>query len=86
MAASSLLKEVRKGASLDRAWRVIEGNGRFSKFETIRNEIATFREGSSSEFRSLGDKLRRGTFRFPPARAVLIPKGNKKDRPSSAGA
>lgn len=51
MAASSLLKEVRKGASLDRAWRVIEGNGRFSKSETVRSEIETFRESSSSKLR-----------------------------------
>lgn len=82
MAASPLLKEVRKGASLDRAWRVIEGNGRFSKSETVRTEIETFREGASSKLRSLGDRLRRGTFRFPPARAVPIPKGDRKDRAS----
>ncbi|WP_020091127.1 reverse transcriptase domain-containing protein [Methylobacterium sp. 285MFTsu5.1] len=82
MAGSALLKEVRRGASLERAWRVIEDNGRFSKSETVRSEIEGFRENASSKLRSLGDRLRRDTFRFPPARAVPIPKGNKKDRAS----
>jgi RNA-directed DNA polymerase len=82
MAGSALLKEVRRGASLERAWRVIEDNGRFSKSETVRTEIEAFRENASSKLRSLGDRLRRDTFRFPPARAVPIPKGNKKDRAS----
>lgn len=82
MTGSLLLKEVRKHASVERAWRVIEDNGRFSKSETVRSEIEAFRENASSKLRSLADRLRRGTFRFPPARAVPIPKGNKKDRAS----
>ncbi len=80
MVGSPLLKEVRSRPSLERAWRVIEDNGRFSKSETVRSEIETFREKAFGKLRSLGDRLRRGTFRFPPARAVPIPKGDKKDR------
>ncbi len=82
MAGSPLLKEVRSRTNLERAWRVIEDNGRFSKSETVRSEIEAFRERAFNKLRSLGDKLRRGTFRFPPARAVPILKGNKKDRAS----
>ncbi len=78
--ASQLLKEVRSRANLDRAWRVIEENGRFSKSDIVRSEIETFREQAFSNLRSLSDKLRRGTFRFRPARGVPIPKGGKKDR------
>lgn len=80
MSGSPLLKRVRSGRSLESAWRVIEGNGRFSKSETVRSEIETFRDKASLKLRSLSDRLRRGSFRFPPARAVPIPKGDKKDR------
>lgn len=80
MAGSPLLKEVRSRASLERAWRMIEENGRFSKSETVRSEIEAFREKAFSKLQSLNGRLRRGTFRFPPARAVPIPKGDKKDR------
>nr|USU33071.1 reverse transcriptase/maturase family protein [Methylobacterium sp. OTU13CASTA1] len=59
---------------------MIEDNGRFSKSETVRSEIENFRDRATLKLRSLSDKLRRGTFRFPPARAVPIPKGDKKDR------
>jgi hypothetical protein len=80
MSGSPLLKRVRSGRSLEAAWRVIEDNGRFSKSETVRSEIETFRDRASLKLRSLSDRLRRGAFRFPPARAVPILKGDKKDR------
>ncbi|MCJ2084232.1 reverse transcriptase domain-containing protein [Methylobacterium sp. J-090] len=77
---SPLLRQVRSRASLEASWRVIEANGRFSKSETVRNEILAFRENAFGNLTSLGARLRRGTFRFPAARAVPIPKGDKKDR------
>lgn len=80
MAGSPLLKQVRSRPNLERAWRKIEENGRFSKSETVSSEIESFREKASSKLQSLGDRLRRGTYRFPPARAVPIPKGDKRDR------
>ncbi len=67
MAGSPLLKQVRSRPNLERAWRKIEENGRFSKSETVSSEIEAFREKASSKLQSLGDRLRRGTYRFPPA-------------------
>lgn len=77
---SPLLRQVRSRTSLEAAWRVIEENGRFSKSETVRTEIAAFHEKAFGKLTSLAGRLQRGTFTFPPSRAVPIPKGNKKDR------
>ena len=80
MVESPLLKEVRSRGSLERAWRTIEDNGRFSTSEAVRFEIEAFREKAFSKLPYISQRLRRGSFRFPPARAVPIPKGDKKNR------
>ncbi|MBS0533841.1 MAG: RNA-dependent DNA polymerase [Proteobacteria bacterium] len=79
--STPLLKKVWSHHSLERAWRVIEENARTSKSDDVKKEIALFKEDSSTRLRSLCGKLSRGTFRFPPAKGVPIPKKGNDGRP-----
>jgi retron-type reverse transcriptase len=76
---SSSLKQVYRLRNLEAAWKAIHENGRSSKSESVRNEIALFEEESSSKIRSLAVRLVKGRFKFPPARGIAIRKENKKD-------
>lgn len=78
MVGSLLLKQVRSRPNLERAWRVVEDNSRFSGSETIRVEVDIFREKYSTNIRTISDQLREGRYKFQPARGVPIPKAGKK--------
>jgi RNA-directed DNA polymerase len=70
----SLRKEVRSLKHLERAWRVIEENGRYSKSESVKKEINAFQERANTSLRSISGRLCRDSFVFPPARGIPIPK------------
>lgn len=72
--ATDPFKIVCSYASLEAAWRAIEGNGRFSTSTTVRGEIDQFRENTGTKLRSLSYRLSRDRFVFPPARGIPIPK------------
>lgn len=80
MTQQDLLKKTRSILNLERAWRTIQENGRSSRSDDIRAEIAKFQEESSSNIRSLNYRLSRGQFRFPAARGVPIPKLDARGR------
>ncbi len=67
-------KKVCSYATLEAAWRAIEGNGRFSTSVTVRSEIDQFRENSGTKLRSLSYRLSRESFVFPAAKGIPIPK------------
>jgi retron-type reverse transcriptase len=75
--ATELLKSVWSLHSLERAWRVIEENARTSQSEDVKREINVFREEAPRRLRSLSSKLSRGSFQFPPAKGIPIPKRGK---------
>lgn len=80
---SELLTKVRSQRQLERAWRLVEANGRFSTSETVRSEIAAYAQEFQANIRSLNRRLQRGTYQFPPSRGVAIPKtksNGQKDR------
>ncbi len=71
---SRLLKKVRSKRNLESAWKVIEENGRSSKSKTVRNEIERFREDPTKNIELLYRSLQKGTFVFPPAKGIALPK------------
>lgn len=71
---SDLLKAVRKQDNLERAWSVIQRNGRTSKSEFVRLELERFAEDAARNLRSLKGRLGSGSFRFAKAKGVPIPK------------
>jgi RNA-directed DNA polymerase len=75
---SELLKEVRSLRCLEAAWRSVRTNGLASQSERVRKEIEKFDENAAGNLRSLKSRLGHGTFKFPPARGVPIPKPGKK--------
>jgi retron-type reverse transcriptase len=79
LAPLSLKLQVCKLRNLEAAWKAIQENGRSSKSEDVRNEIATFEQDAASNLRSLAARLTKGTFKFLPARGVKMPKANKRD-------
>jgi len=72
--ASHLIKTVRKLDNLERAWRVIQENGRTSTSDAVKLELETFGEDAPHNLRSLQARLNQGTFKFAKARGVPIPK------------
>jgi RNA-directed DNA polymerase len=72
--ASELIKAVRNQRNLERAWSVIQRNGRTSKSEEVRLELETFAEDAPSNLRSIKSRLGHNTFKFEPAKGVPIPK------------
>jgi RNA-directed DNA polymerase len=75
--ASALLREVRSLRCLEAAWRSVRTNGLASKSELVRKEIEKFDENAPRNLRSLKSRLGHGTFKFPPARGIAIPKRGK---------
>ncbi|WP_209427606.1 reverse transcriptase/maturase family protein, partial [Pararhodobacter sp. SW119] len=69
----SLVREVRKAATLHQAWFSIRDNARASKSSTTKKEVRDFEQRLPLRIRSLQDKLREG-YRFEPPVGVLIPK------------
>jgi retron-type reverse transcriptase len=64
---------------LEAAWRNVRTNGLGSKSDAVRKEIQPFDEDPAGKLRSLKSRLGHGSFKFPPARGVPIPKPGKKD-------
>ena len=77
---SALLKAVFKLDNLERAWRVIQENGRTSKSEVVKLELEDFAEDASHNLRSLMGRLHRKTFKFGKAKGVPIPKVDAQGR------
>ena len=77
--ASKLLTQVRSLRSLEAAWRNVRANGIASKSDAVQKEIQKFDEDPYRNLRSLKSRLGHGSFKFPPARGVPIPKPGKKD-------
>jgi hypothetical protein len=75
-----LLKKVRSTDNLERAWRTINENGRTSKSEDVKAELAAFYEDAPRNLRSLKYRLSRNKFRFPAAKGVPIPKLDAKGK------
>lgn len=70
----NLLQKVRSSKNLESAWRTIQGNGRSSKSEDVRADIAKYQEDAAGNLRSLQRRLSSGKFKFPPAKGIPIPK------------
>ena len=80
--SSELIKAVRRLDNLERAWRVIQQNGRSSKSETVRLELERFAEDAPRNLRSLKGQLGSGRFKFEKAKGVPIAKLDAKGRPT----
>ncbi|MBE0529660.1 MAG: RNA-dependent DNA polymerase [Rhodospirillales bacterium] len=65
---------------LEKAWYVIRENARTSKSEDVRQEVERFGEDASRNLRSLSSRLSKGTFVFPPAKGVPVPKRTSDGR------
>ncbi len=76
---SKLALEVRRGKTLREAWLAIRRNSRTSKSEDTKKEIAAFEAKSDTNLKRISAELQKGTFVFPPARGIKIPK-DKNDR------
>jgi RNA-directed DNA polymerase len=77
---SELTVALRKYSNLERSWRSIQDNGRTSKSESVKLELESFAEDASHNLRSLQARLIRGSFKFPKARGVPIPKLDQHGR------
>ena len=71
---SVLIRDVRRLENLERAWNVIQRNGRASKSESVKSEIEAFAQDAPNKIRALQRKLSRKTFKFAPAKGIRIPK------------
>jgi RNA-directed DNA polymerase len=80
--ASPLITALRKSANLERSWRLIHANGRTSRSEGVKLELEAFAEDASHNLRSLQARLVKGSFRFPKAKGVPIPKLDQHGRPT----
>jgi hypothetical protein len=78
--ASPLLRKVRSKRNLERSWRVIQDNARASKSEDVRREIKMFQEDPTGKLELIYRQLLKGTFAFPPAKGVPLPKGGSKSK------
>src|SRR5258705_8497663 len=67
---TKLLGKVYHLRNLERAWHVIQENGRLSKSEEVRAELQAFAEDASTNLRSLQYRLTRSLFQFEPAKGV----------------
>ncbi len=59
---------------MESAWRTIQENGRSSKSEDVRADVAKYQEDAAGNLRSLQRRLSSGKFKFPPAKGIPIPK------------
>lgn len=71
---SELVIAVRRLTNLERAWSVIQSNGRTSSSEKVRLELDKFADDAPRKIRSIKGKLSQGSFRFMPAEGIPIPK------------
>lgn len=78
---SKLALRVRQRDTLAAAWRIIRDNARTSQSEETKAEIEQFAADADRRLRRIADRLQKGTFEFPPARGVAIPKGKNDYRP-----
>lgn len=68
--------------TLNRAWTAVRRNGRSSKSEQTRTEIAEFYIDSATKLNTIQRKLLKSrTFKFPPAQGKRIPKKKGTFRP-----
>lgn len=74
------LGQVHGIANLERAWRTIYENGRTSKSEDSKAELAKFFEDAPYNLRSLQNRLSRGKFVFPAAKGIPVPKLDAKGK------
>lgn len=78
----NLHKELCRSATLEVAWQQVRASAINSASPEIRAEAQTFARSSSTQLRSLQQRLARGSFKFSPARGVLLKQsGKKKPRP-----
>lgn len=75
---SNLSVKVRSKRNLEASWRVIHENARSSKSPQVRADIEKFEADASGNLERLYRSLQRGTFEFPPARGIAIPKDKGK--------
>lgn len=61
---------------LEAAWKAVQANGRWSKSDSIRGDIARFSENSSFNLRSIQSRLVRSKFKFEAARGVPAKKAS----------
>jgi RNA-directed DNA polymerase len=73
----SLIQQVRSMKTLSRAWAAVRRNGRSSKSEKTREQIAAFDVDSASQLSRIQRQLQSKTFRFAPADGKKIPKKKK---------
>lgn len=69
---------MRKAKNLRKAWAAVQRNARSSKSETTKKEIEAFANNADTNLERLQRELQRGTFKFPPAKGVKLPKDKKK--------
>lgn len=62
---------------MQKAWIAVQRNARTSKSETTKHEIAEFAVDADAKLKRIQRELQRGTFKFPPAKGVKIPKDKK---------
>lgn len=62
---------------MQKAWTAIQRNARTSKSETTKHEIAEFAVDADAKLKRIQRELQLGTFKFPPAKGVKIPKDKK---------
>jgi retron-type reverse transcriptase len=74
-----LALEVRRQKTISGAWQAIQRNARSSNSQETKNEIASFAAKERTNLKRISQELQKGTFTFPPARGLRIPK-DKKDK------
>ncbi len=67
----TLAQKLRSPDTLSRAWRTVLENGRKSKSQSTRADVAEFARHADKHLRTITRQLRAGTFRFRPATGVL---------------
>ena len=72
--ADGLLGKVYHIKNLEAAWRAIRENARSSTSDDVKREIQVFEDDAGTNLRSLHQKLWRGSYKFPPAKGLPIPK------------
>jgi RNA-directed DNA polymerase len=74
----NLINRVHSHKTLGRAWTAIRKNGRLSKSEATREEIAAFEAEAIDKIVKIQRQLQIGSFKFPPVIGKKILKKNKK--------
>jgi len=77
MIKKKLVQQVRSIKTLGRAWATVRRNGRSSKSEKTREEIAAFDTDSAAHLNTIQRQLQAKAFKFLPADGKKIPKKKK---------